>query len=574
MRIAKVEIGNYRNLDGVSVSFDENCNFIVGENNIGKSNLLNMFRILFSNKSFDLSDFADPTNPVEVKIRLRLEDLEIGHFEDLFDLENYSFINIVGRQLSPNDNIEFHHLETDTFIPAYIVRGINYIHYDSLRNPISEINLDKRKGVGKFLVKVISQYLEDDESGDQKFLNDEEISLLLKEINLKISKLKSFTDFKISADHEEDLCSLLSRIIVFRDDRGNLLSKSGYGVQFLILIILSILDKIQGIKEQRRKAGIFEKSNKNYMSLLIGLDEPEIHLHPYMQRSLIKYLNNVILNSDSDFQGLVKDLFDVDGFIGQIIVVTHSPNILLNDYRQIIRFYREADVIKVKSGSEIVLNEQHAKHLHMRFPYFKEAFFSRCVIFVEGESEEASFPCFANTMSLDLDSYGISIIQSHGGALNAINILIELAQKFNICSVGIADKDDNLPVSPPVYLTDKRDFDEEIVSSLFDVGKENILEEIIKEFNNGNVNITLQSGILNKCAVNTYKIITSNFTSNLTFANAKLSGGVQLKAFYLTWFASRKSYPLGKIIGEKIGSQEIPTIYQTVIREAVKISEL
>jgi len=574
MRIAKVEIGNYRNLDGVSVSFDEDCNFIVGENNIGKSNLLNMFRILFSNKSFDLSDFADPTNPVEVKIRLRLEDIEIGHFEDLFDLENYSFINIVGRQLSPNDNIEFHHLETDTFIPAYIVRGINYIHYDSLRNPISEINLDKRKGVGKFLVKVISQYLEDNESGDKKFLNDEEVSSLLKEINLKISKLKSFTDFKISADHEEDLCSLLSRIIVFKDDKGNLLSKSGYGVQFLILIILSILDKIQVIKEQRRKAGIFEKSNKNYMSLLIGLDEPEIHLHPYMQRSLIKYLNNVILNSDSDFQGLVKDLFDIDGFIGQIIVVTHSPNILLNDYRQIIRFYREADVIKVKSGSEIVLNEQHAKHLHMRFPYFKEAFFSRCVIFVEGESEEASFPCFAATMSLDFDSYGISIIQSHGGALNAINILIELAQKFNICSVGIADKDDNLPVSPPVYLTDKRDFDEEIVSSLFDVGKENILEEIIKEFNNGNVNITLQPGILNKCAVNTYKIITSNFTSNLTFANAKLSGGVQLKAFYLTWFASRKSYPLGKIIGEKIGSQEIPTIYQTVIREAVKISEL
>lgn len=425
------------------------------------------------------------------------------------------------------------------------------------------------------MVKVISQYLEDDKSGDQKFLNDEEISLLLKEINLKISKLKSFTDFKISADHEEDLCSLLSRIIVFKDDKGNLLSKSGYGVQFLILIILSILDKIQVIKEQRREIGIFEKSNKNYMSLLIGLDEPEIHLHPYMQRSLIKYLNNVILNSDSDFQGLVKDLFDIDGFIGQIIVVTHSPNILLNDYRQIIRFYREADVIKVKSGSEIVLNEQYAKHLHMRFPYFKEAFFSRCVIFVEGESEEASFPCFANTMSLDLDSYGISIIQSHGGALNAINILIELAQKFNICSVGIADKDDNLPVSPPVYLTDKRDFDEEIVNSLFNVGKENILEEIIKEFNNnGNVNITLQPGILNKCAVNTYKIITNNFTSNLTFANAKLSGGVHLKAFYLTWFASRKSYPLGKIIGEKIGSQEIPTIYQTVIREAVKISEL
>ena len=71
---------------------------------------------------------------------------------------------------------------------------------------------------------------------------------------------------------------------------------------------------------------IFEKKS---ISLIIGLDEPEIHLHPYMQRSLIKYLNNVITNNNADFKTLIKELCDIDEFIGQVIVVTHSPNILL-----------------------------------------------------------------------------------------------------------------------------------------------------------------------------------------------------------------------------------------------------
>ena len=49
MQIKKLTIDNYRNLDGQNVSFADNCNFIVGENNLGKSNLLNLLQILFTN---------------------------------------------------------------------------------------------------------------------------------------------------------------------------------------------------------------------------------------------------------------------------------------------------------------------------------------------------------------------------------------------------------------------------------------------------------------------------------------------------------------------------------------------
>jgi recombinational DNA repair ATPase RecF len=52
MQIKKLVINNYRNLDGQKVSFADNCNFIVGENNPGKSNLLSIFQIIFTNRAF------------------------------------------------------------------------------------------------------------------------------------------------------------------------------------------------------------------------------------------------------------------------------------------------------------------------------------------------------------------------------------------------------------------------------------------------------------------------------------------------------------------------------------------
>ena len=572
MQIKKLTIDNYRNLDGQNVSFADNCNFIVGENNLGKSNLLNLLQILFTNRAFRFNDFTDISKPIEISLQLKLEDIEIGHFEDLFDTDDYHLINISCRQITTDDNIEFYHTETNTYIHPSIIRCVNYIHYDSLRNPLSEINFDKGRGVGKFLSNIVSNYLEEKQLKDTDFINEVKLNELLGDLNGKISKLKTFNDFKINATSESDLESLLSKIIVLKDDKGNSLTKSGYGVQFLILITLSILERIQSIKEQRREKGIFEHdiNHTKHISLIIGLDEPEIHLHPYMQRSLIKYLNNIISNKNIEFQQLVKELFDIDGFNGQIIVATHSPNILLNDYSQIIRLYPKNGITNIKSGSEVILSEKHSKRLHMHFPSIKEAFFSRCVIFVEGDSEESSFSHFAEKMSIDFDELGISVIQSRGGDVAAIKLLIELVSKFDIPASGIGDRDDNSPVLPPLYLTAKKDFEEELIT-LIDIGKESVLSEIVIEYDNDNATVQINS--LNKYAFKAYGIQTTNYTSELKLIDIPKTDILNLKAFYLTWFAGKKSYPLGKLIGEKLLFDEIPSIYKTVIAKAVELSE-
>ena len=85
MKITKLIATNYRNLDSINIDLNEYCNFIVGENNLGKSNLLDLFQIIFSNRSFSHTDFKDVSAEILIEITVKLDDIETG---DLVNLED------------------------------------------------------------------------------------------------------------------------------------------------------------------------------------------------------------------------------------------------------------------------------------------------------------------------------------------------------------------------------------------------------------------------------------------------------------------------------------------------------
>lgn len=565
MKILEINAANYRNLDQIVIKLNHECNFLVGENNLGKSNLLLMINTLFTSRAFLYDDFTDVTKPIEISFQLSLADVEIGHFQDLFDADDYSLINITAVQESPDDAISFYHAETSTFIPQPQLRSLNFIHYNSLRNPSSEINFTSGKGIGKFLRHIIRQHLEAEGITDTEFLDVAKVDKLLVDINAKVSKIKAFDDFGIKAYPNQNNEDLLAKIIVFNDSKGDSLTKTGYGVQFLILITLSILEKLYTIKEYRGEKGIFvdETTGKKTISLVLGLDEPEIHLHPYMQRSLIKYLCQLVNNKNAGFSQLVKQLFDIDEFTGQVIVVTHSPNIILNDYKQIVRFYKSNGSTNVISGSSITLSEQLSKHLLIHFPFIKEAFFSRCAIFVEGASEISSFPGFANKLGVDFDELGICVIQAGG---DSVKQLMDIAAKFSIPSVGVNDRDDKTGVCtvPDLFWTDKRNFEDELIA-LIDQGRESVLRDVLVNYDSQGIQRTMNKDPLNNKAVDIYKITTTNFTSGLKLADIPLTDMTALKCYYVTWLTINKGYPLGLLLGQKIEGTDVPSIYKNLI---------
>ena len=570
MKILKIEINNYRNLDEIEICFHPNVNFIVGETNLGKTNLLSLLNTVFNWRSFLESDFSDPEKPVEIELQLFLNNIEKGYFEDLFTPENADTINISAIQNSPDDNIQFFHTESETSISPALLKRLNYIYYDSQRNPSNELTFDKRKGVGKFLNHLYAKYLATNEIEDIDFINKSELKGLLEFINVCLGKIKSFSDFSITANTDSDARNLLARIICLKDDQDFNIQQSGYGVQYTSLICLTIFEKLMGRGLSRDKDYFEDEDGKKFASIILGLDEPEIHLHPYMQRSLIKYLMRIINNQDPEFIELITTLFSLEGFLGQIIICTHSPSIILSSYQQIIRLHKgEDDSIVVKNGPKIRLTKSLEKQLNKNMPYVKEAFFSKCVILVEGDTEVGAFPEFADTLGINLDDKGISIIQA--GSADSIPPLMKLLNEFGILNIGLMDADKKNKKYEGIknlYFTKKNDFEDEVLDTCFRRERHDVVLGIIEANESKGKNRVIEKEKLNSI-IKKYKIEMEELEDNYDFT---VSDNDILYLMILAWLDNNKSILLGKIIGETLDEDLIPIVFKKVLRRAARIS--
>ena len=58
MKIRKVWVDNFRNLNNLTIEFHELSNYLIGENNLGKSNFLDILNCVFNGKKFEDEDFV------------------------------------------------------------------------------------------------------------------------------------------------------------------------------------------------------------------------------------------------------------------------------------------------------------------------------------------------------------------------------------------------------------------------------------------------------------------------------------------------------------------------------------
>ncbi|MFN4220471.1 MAG: ATP-dependent nuclease [bacterium] len=488
MRIKELRIKNYRNFDDVHVNFGgQILSFIVGENNLGKTNLLELLEAIFNGKQFEESDFKDIGKPIEVELTLIMEEFEVGVFDDLMspnDNENNSNdyeINLFIEQKDPNEYVKVKHKESEKEIEYLkLKKHIIFLMYDSLRKPVDELSFDKQKSGKKFLYYISEKAFK--ESGNRTLLETSQLQEIARKITSYLEHIKYFKDFNLRVDYTSDeLSQVLSLLSIVDKNSGLDISNTGYGIQYTLMIYLHILNGITRVlnpKNSRRKDDYIyhdNSSNKKYISMILAIDEPEIHLHPYMQRSLIKSINKIINNEDKAFLNLIKEVFDIDGIKGQVIVVTHSPNILLNDYKQYIRVYREGNSIKFISPR--ILDTDKEKHLNRHSHVIKEAMFSRLVVIVEGDTELGAIPIFFENLGIDLDEYGITVLKADG--VESFGNIKEVLNNFGIHCITFADRDTNRQ-EDGVHdvVTSGKDFEEDVVNSLEDEIKRCICEKL------------------------------------------------------------------------------------------------
>ena len=465
-----VEINNYRNLTGKIITFNDTLNFLIGENNIGKTNILELINICFAIGKFAETDFMDITLPIKIKFKVKYSNEEIGYFEDNFDVDDSNSITLVAMQDSVDERINYYHdTPNQTKISMATIRTMNILYYYAQRMPSKEVDFRKTSGSGKVLNYLIQHSLEQSEIQEKDILKKTKLKNIVKNVNRQIKKINTITGDSVSAYVDTEVDKLVCRLLGLGDESGRELSSLGEGVQYAFNILLQIIEIIYDVKTTRKpedfEERLINRDGKKLFPLFLVLDEPEVHQHPYRQRSLIRKIKALIENNNQEFLNLLKDLFDIDGLTGQIFIATHSPNILLDNYRQFIRLYKSTGTnsqLEIVSGMNVVIDDKLYKHMLHNFIYLKEAMFSKCIIFVEGDTENGAIPVFAERMGLDMDERGIGVIKLDGA--DSVKRCMALYKSFGIKSIAIIDKDKkgSYGSEPDVYFTKANDYEEDV----------------------------------------------------------------------------------------------------------------
>ena len=465
-----VEINNYRNLTGKTITFNDTLNFLIGENNIGKTNILELINICLAIGKFAETDFMDITLPIKIKFKVKYSNEEIGYFEDNFDVDDSNSITLVAVQDSVDERINYYHdTPNQTKISMATIRTMNILYYYAQRMPSKEVDFRKTSGSGKVLNYLIQHSLEQSEIQEKDILKKTKLKNIVKNVNRQIKKINTITGDSVSAYVDTEVDKLVCRLLGLGDENGRELSSLGEGVQYAFNILLQIIEIIYNVKTTRKpedfEERLINRDGKKLFPLFLVLDEPEVHQHPYRQRSLIRKIKALIENNNQEFLNLLKDLFDIDGLTGQIFIATHSPNILLDNYRQFIRLYKSTGTnsqLKIVSGMNVVIDDKLYKHMLHNFIYLKEAMFSKCIIFVEGDTENGAIPVFAERMGLDMDERGIGVIKLDGA--DSVKRCMALYKSFGIKSIALIDKDkkESYSSEPDIYFTKANDYEEDV----------------------------------------------------------------------------------------------------------------
>lgn len=580
MRISCVKVNNYRNIDGIEVTFNPECNYIIGENNIGKSNFLTLLATVCSGKSFDEKDFADSEKPIEVELDIKLLPNEQGFLGDNFSPEDASLLKIRYHQTIRDAYPTIVSADSNESIPPKQLRKLNFLKYETTSVPSKELRLDTQKGAGLLISTIIKRF---NDSAACAFLDTTQVDRLMEFINGYLEKIRSFRDYSIKATVSPDSTEMLTKLFYLSDGIRKIES-TGSGVQYMAMASINILCQIMEL--YKSKSVLFEdllytdSDGKKLLPLILSIDEPEVHLHPYLQRSLIGYYKRILCNKDTEFVDLLKTLFNVDGISGQIIIVTHSTDALIGDYRNLIRFYKKENITSVISGYALRptpgnnnagrIKAETEKHLIMHFPEVKEAFYAKCALLIEGETEYGCIHKFAEKIGISLDDYGICVINARGQ--NSIKPLRQLFTFFAIPSVAIYDGDvkDDHTATPDEFYTTELCFEIEIVKTLFAAGKTDLVRAIALDMDNNACSVPLDANFVR----NHFKKMNIDIDSYTPKKLNDVSDDDE-KDFcrmFSAWFMAKKGVLLGRIIGEATPTENIPVCYSSAIKKAQEVA--
>lgn len=151
------------------------------------------------------------------------------------------------------------------------------------------------------------------------------------------------------------------------------------------------------------------------------LDEPELHLHPHAQRAVAN---------------LIRDSAETN----QIFCITHSSRFVhLDSMERIVRLRLTNGSTKMFSMNYKSLSDKEKSKIKLlNNSQFKESFFARAVMLMEGKTEEYFLSVSTRHTDPDLNSNGVSIISICG---NNFELRVKILREFGIPHLVVLDLD-------------------------------------------------------------------------------------------------------------------------------------
>ena len=579
MRISKISVSNFRNISGVDVVFNPQCNYIIGENNLGKSNFLSLLATICSGKGFEDDDFFDPEKPIEVSLTVKLKQEEQGFFGDSFSPDDSSLLNIRYTQSINDQYPAIICTDSNESIQLRQMRKLNFLTYQTTSIPGRELRLDTKKGTGLFISTIIERFV-NDTSND--FLNNETVERLTSFINEHLEKIRSFRDYSIKAAIAPETTDMLSSLY-YLSDGSRKIETTGSGVQYMAMASINVLCQIMNLYKSKSipfsELLYTDEVGNKMLPLILSIDEPEVHLHPFLQRSLIGYYKKIMQNRDAEFADLLKTCFDIDGIDGQLIIVTHSTDALAGDYRNLVRFYKNGNTTAAVSGYALrpevgganTIKSDDEKHLIMHFPEIKEAFYAKCAIIFEGETEYGCMHAFAEKLGVSCDDCGIFIINANGE--KSIKPIRNLLRLFAIPSISVYDGDvmHKNTSEPNSFYTAEPCFEIEMVKALFSSSKTELVRRIALDLDSKAESTVLDVDFIKKGFAKYGRDISDYEPKKLS--DVRDDDETDFCSMYSSWFMAKKGVLLGRVIGEAVPEDCIPKCYCDAIKKAEEVAK-
>lgn len=477
MYLSTLQIKNFRCFDDNEhiINFNPGLTVLVGENDSGKSAIMDAIRIVLGTTDFswiriEANDFYNEDTSLEISITCKFSKLtpdEQGAFLECLTYEQQKdspipclYLHWKCQYLSsfkPPRPISSLSTGRDGNGPAPSSEArelLRITYLRALRDAYSDMQAGKHSRLSQ-----IVQNISDVKKGKNEFqsgmdlhelslvgianlsnsllsthpalksINDDMTGILNDQMLLKKDVIK--TRFEVAGSDSKDLqkaIALLEKLDLAVDKNACAMQgRVGLGTSNIMSMACELL--------------LHKEAEAEKKSSFLLIEEPESHIHAQRQLKLIQSLENEAENKHQ-----------------QIIITTHSP--------LLASVVKLENIVIVKDGQVFPLAEGYTKLKKDDYKYLEKyldatkanLFFARSVIIVEGPGEALLLPTIAKLIGCSFTDFGTSLVDVRSTGLRRYARIFQRSDADNSLNIRVAcvtDRDVMPNCAPGICINDK-----------------------------------------------------------------------------------------------------------------------